>query len=341
MKLADIASHLGCELRGDGSIEVNRLMPIEEAGPGDLTFVANPRYRPFLKTTRASAVILAASEDDVLLPSLRAADPYYAFSQAIGLFYTPPPGWTGIHPTAVIAASARIGKDAHIGPYTVIGEGVVIGERARIDAHVVIYAEARIGDDFRAHAHSVVRERVEIGHRVILQSGCVVGGDGFGYVLGADGSVRRITQSGTVILDDDVEVGANSTIDRAAIGATRVRRSAKLDNLVMVAHGCSIGEGSVLAAQTGLSGSTKLGRLVRLGGQVGVAGHLTIGDGAQAAAGSGIPNDVPPGAIVGGYPAVGIHEFRRQTAALARLPELIKRVRKLEAALGLRHRSKD
>lgn len=334
MKLAEIAAHLGCELRGPGDVEVDRLMPIDQAGPSDLTFVANPRYRAQLKTTRAGAAIVGLAEEEASLPMLRCADPYLAFSRAIDLFYIPPPRPRGIHPTAVISSSARIGEGADIGPYCVIGDGVRLGDRARLDAHVVLYPEAEIGDDFCAFSSVTVRERVRIGNRVVLQSGCVIGGDGFGYVLGQNGAVRRITQSGTVILEDDVEVGANTTVDRAAIGATVIRRSAKLDNLVMVAHGCEIGEGSAIAAQSGLAGSTRLGRFVRLGGQVGSAGHLTVGDGAQVAAQTGIPSDVPAGSVIGGYPGVEIQQWRRQTAALARLPELLKRVRRLEAALA-------
>jgi UDP-3-O-[3-hydroxymyristoyl] glucosamine N-acyltransferase len=336
MKLKEIAERIGCELRGDGSVEITGLAPIEEAGPGTLTFVANPRYRPYLRRTRASAVIVATDEADLPLPSLRAADPYLGFAQALELFYTPPALPAGIHPTAVIAPSARIPGDACIGPYCVIGEGVTLGRGARLDAHVVLYPEVRIDEDFCAYAHVVVRERVSIGKRVTLQSGCVIGGDGFGYVMGADGRARKIVQAGTVVIEDDVEVGANTTIDRATIGATLIRRGAKLDNLVMVAHGCSIGEGAALAAQVGLSGSTHIGRFVRVGGQVGAAGHLTIGDGAQVAAQSGVPNDVPAGATVGGYPAVDIHVWRRVSAALPRLPELLRRVRRLESALGSR-----
>jgi len=334
MKLAEIAQRIGCELQGDGEVEIERLAPIEEAQAGALTFVANPRYRPHLATTKASAVIVARNEPEVPLPCLRAADPYLAFSMALELFYVPPPLPAGIHPTAVIAPSARIGAGAAIGAHCVVGDEVSIGARARLDPHVVIYPQVRIGDDFRAYAHVTVRERVSIGHRVILQSGCVIGGDGFGYVMGADGTARKIIQAGTVILEDDVEIGANTTVDRATIGATVVRRGAKLDNLVMVAHGCSIGEGSALAAQVGLSGSTRVGRFVRLGGQVGAAGHMTIGDGAQVAAQSGVPNDVPAGAVVGGYPAVDIHQWRRYSAALLRLPELLRRVRRLERRAG-------
>lgn len=335
MKLAEIAERIGCELRGDGSIDIHALAPIEEAEPGTLTFVANPRYRPYLQTTRASAVIVAADEGDVPLPSLRAADPYRAFADALELFYTPPPLPVGIHPTAVIPSSARIGRNASIGPYCVLGDDVVVGDEVRLDAHVVVYPQARLGDAFRAYAHVVVRERVVVGNRVTLHSGCVIGSDGFGYVLGADGTARKIVQAGTVVIEDDVEIGANTTVDRAAVGATVIRRGAKLDNLVMIAHGCSIGEGSALAAQVGLSGSTRVGRFVRIGGQAGAAGHLTIGDGAQIAAQSGVPNDVPAGATVGGYPAVDIHLWRRMSAAWARLPELFRRVRQIEKALAV------
>lgn len=334
MRLAQIAERIGCELRGDGNIEIHGVAPIEEAEPGTLTFVANPRYRAYLQNTRASAVIVSASEPETTLPSLRAADPYLAFAAAIELFYTPPPADTGIHPTAIIARSARLGRDAAVGPYCVISDEVVIGDGARLDAHVVIYPQARIGESFRAYAHVVVRERVSIGDRVTLHSGCVIGGDGFGYVLGPDGRARKIVQAGSVTIGDEVEIGANTTVDRAAVGATVIERGAKLDNLVMVAHGCSIGEGSALAAQVGLSGSTRVGRFVRIGGQAGAAGHLTIGDGAQVAAQSGVPNDVPAGTTVGGYPAVEIHLWRRMSAACARLPELFRRVRHLEHALG-------
>jgi UDP-3-O-[3-hydroxymyristoyl] glucosamine N-acyltransferase len=336
MKLAEIAERLGCELRGDGTVEIHGLAPIDEATPGTLTFVANPRYREHLPTTRAAAVIVATNEAEVPLPSLRTADPYLAFSKAIDLFYVAPKLPAGIHPTAVIAPSATLGRDACVGPFCVIGDDVVIGDGARLDPHVVIYPEVRIGSGFRAYAQVTIRERVSIGDRVILQSGCVIGGDGFGYVMGADGRAHKITQAGTVVIEDDVEIGANTTVDRASVGATIIRRGAKVDNLVMIAHGCSIGEGSALAAQVGLSGSTRVGRFVRIGGQVGAAGHLSIGDGAQIAAQSGVPNDVPAGGIVGGYPAVEIHAWRRVSAAVLRLPELLRRVRRIEASLGLR-----
>lgn len=334
MKLSEIAAASGCELRGDGAIEIERVAPIEEAGANELAFVANPRYRSHLRSTAAAAVIVAVGEEDLPIATLRAADPYLAFTRVLRLFHRPPPLPDGIHPTAVIDPSAVVPADANIGPGCVIGTGVVLGARCRLDAHVVLYPEVRIGDDFRAYARVTVRERVEIGNRVTLQAGCVVGGDGFGYVAGAAG-IEKVPQAGTVILEDDVEIGCNATIDRATIGRTVIARSAKLDNLVMVAHGCRVGEGSMLAAQVGLSGSTRIGRYVRIGGQVGTAGHLTIGDGAQIAAQSGIPNDVEAGATVGGYPAAPIQVWRRVSAALPRLPELLRRVRRLERQLGL------
>jgi UDP-3-O-[3-hydroxymyristoyl] glucosamine N-acyltransferase len=334
MKLAEIAARLDCELVGDGDTEIHGLAPIEDAAPGMLTFLANPRYRSHLATTRASAVILARSETPAAIATLLAADPYFAFARAIDLFYVPAPLADGIHPSAVIAASATIGPDARIGPHCVVGDKVVLGARACLDANVVLYPEVVVGDDFRAQANVVVRERVRIGSRVILQPGCVIGGDGFGYAPGPDGRIHKITQGGTVVLEDDVEIGANATIDRAAIGETRLGRGAKIDNLVQVAHGCTVGPGSMLAAQVGLSGSTRLGRFVRMGGQSATAGHLSIGDGATIAARSGITNDVAAGATMGGFPQQPLEAFRRTLASLPRLPEILRRLRRIEKQLG-------
>ena len=333
MKLADIAERLGCPVEGDGTIEIQGVRGIEEAQPGDLTFLTNRKYVAKLPQTRASAVILAQDGPQTHLPALRVANPALAVSQVLAWFYPPYTPPEGIHPTAVIAPSARIGGHASIGPYAVIGEESVIGEHARIAAHVVIYPQVTIGRHFTAHAGVVVRERTRIGDRVVLQSGVVVGGDGFGYVPLPDGTVAPNPQTGHVVLEDEVEVGANTTIDRATLGATSIRRGAKIDNLVMIAHGCDVGPGALLAGQVGLSGSTKIGAGVQMGGQVGAAGHLTIGEYARVAAKTGIPNDVPAKSVVAGYPAVDILSWRRYVAALPKLPELVRRVRRLEHAL--------
>jgi UDP-3-O-[3-hydroxymyristoyl] glucosamine N-acyltransferase len=334
MQLAELAKLLGCELRGDGSVDIVRPAPIESAARGDITFVANQRYLRFLQDTAASAIILAPDAPEVALPSLRAADPYLAFAKVVEHFHRPVALPAGIHPTAQIAASARIGANAAIGAYAVIGGDVRIGADARIAPHVVIYPEVVIGDRFVAHAHVTVRERVRIGSGVILHSGTVIGSEGFGFIP-EGGGLRRLVQAGDVIIEDDVEVGANTTVDRAMVGSTVLRRGVKLDNLVMIAHGCEIGENSAIAAQTGLSGSTRIGKWVRMGGQVGSAGHLTVGDGAQVAAQSGLSNSIPPGRTVGGTPAIDFALWRRVVAATARLPDLVKRLRRLEHHLGL------
>jgi len=334
MQLAELAKLLQCELRGDGSVTIDRAAPIESAGPGDITFVANPRYQRFLDGLAASAVILPPDAPEVPLPSLRAADPYLVFSKVVELFYRPTPFPPGVHPTAQIAATAQIGSGAAIGAYSVIGDGVRIGRDARIAPHVVIYPEVTIGDRLVAHAHVTVRERVRIGSDVVLHSGAVIGSDGFGY-LPADGGIRRLLQAGDVVLEDEVEIGANTTVDRAMVGSTVLRRGVKLDNQVMVAHGCAIDEYSMLAAQSGLSGSTRLGKWVRVGGQVGFAGHLSVGDRAQIAAQSGLSTSLPAGVTVGGSPAVDIARWRRMVAGSLRLPELLRRVRRIEHHLGL------
>jgi UDP-3-O-[3-hydroxymyristoyl] glucosamine N-acyltransferase len=334
MRLSELAERLGCELRGDGAVEIVRVAPIESAGAGELTFIANPRYLRHLPGCRAAAIILAADAPDTPLPSLRTAEPYLAFSRAVELFHVPLAWAPGRHATAQVAASARVAPDAAIGAFAVIGERVRIGAGARIAAHVVVYDDVTIGERFTAHAHVTVRERVRIGDDVVLHAGAVIGSDGFGYAP-TEGGIRRLLQGGEVLIEDEVEVGANSTIDRAMVGSTVLRRGVKADNLVMIAHGCEVGAHSMLAAQVGLSGSTRLGTWVRMGGQAGAAGHLSIGDGAQVAAKAGVSNSVAAGATVGGYPAVEIGVWRRTVAALNRLPGLVRRVRRLERLAGV------
>ena len=335
MKLGELARALGCELRGDAGVEITGVAAIEDAAPGTLTFLADRRLAAKLTDTRAAAVLLSPDADDVGLPSLRAAHPYLAFVAAVELFHPPPPRPTpAIHPTAVIAASAQIAPGAWLGPHVTVGERVHIGRDAVLHARVTIYDDVTIGERFTAHAGAVVRERVTIGDRVVLHAGAVIGSDGFGYLPLPD-RIRKIPHVGTVVLEDDVEIGANATVDRAAFGATCVGRGTKIDNLVMVAHGCRIGPECLIAAQVGLAGTSILGRRVMLGGQVGLAGHQTLGDGAQVAAKSGIHGDVPAGAVYGGYPATDVRLWRRMSSALARLPEALRRLRRVERALGL------
>jgi UDP-3-O-[3-hydroxymyristoyl] glucosamine N-acyltransferase len=334
MKLAEVARALGCELRGDGDVEIAGVASIEDAGPGTLTFLADRRLAGKLATSRASAVVLAHDAPEVSLPSLRAPHPYIVFVAAVELLHPPPArSAAGVHPSAVVAASAVIGPGASLGPHVVVGERVTIGRDATLHAGVTVYDDVRIGERFTAWAGVVVRERVRIGDGVVLHAGAVVGSDGFGYLPLPAGN-RKIPQIGTVVLEDDVEIGANATIDRAALGVTVIGRGTKIDNLVMIGHGCRIGEHCLLAAQVGLGGGTVIGGRVLMGGQVGASGHLTIGDGAQVGAQSGVHTDIPAGGIHAGYPAVDARLWRRFSAALPRLPALFRRVRRVERALG-------
>jgi UDP-3-O-[3-hydroxymyristoyl] glucosamine N-acyltransferase len=328
MKLSKLSETLHARLEnGLPDTEITGVAGIEEAAPGQVTFVANPKYASAAKTTSASAVIV--SEDFPAIPAavLRSRNPYLTFAKAVALFYQPPRYEPGVHATAVVHPSARIGKNAHIGPYVVIDENAKIGANAVILAHCVIYQGAVIGDNFFAHAHAVVREHCRLGNNVVLQNGVVIGGDGFGFAKDDSGHWHKIVQSGPAVLEDDVEVQANACIDRASVGETHIARGAKIDNLVQVGHGSKVGENTLLCAQAGLAGSTDVGKNVILAGQVGVAGHCKIGDGAIATAQSGIPNDVAPGAIVSGYPAIDNKLWLRCSAVFNRLPELVKLVR--------------
>ncbi len=336
MKLKQIAETLGARLDhagGDatfGETEITGVVGIETAGPGHLTFVANQKYASAAKTTHASAVLV--SEDFAGLPSARTAalrikNPYLAFAKAIELFYSAPKYSPGVHSTAVIERSAKIGEGAHIGAYAVIGANVVIGEGAVVLPHVVIYEGARIGKNFFSHAHAVVREHCRLGDNVILQNGAIVGADGFGFAKDDAGHWQKIVQSGPAVLDSDVEVQANACVDRASIGETRIARGAKVDNLVQVGHGSSVGEDTLLCAQVGLAGSTEVGKNVVLAGQVGVAGHCHVGDGVVATAQSGIPNDVEAGKMVSGYPAIENRQWLKCVSVFNRLPELAKALR--------------
>jgi UDP-3-O-[3-hydroxymyristoyl] glucosamine N-acyltransferase len=330
LKLSYIAEQLGCELRGDGDLEIRRLAGIEDAQWGDLTFISNPKYVSKVKTTMASAVIVSTDFQDVPAATLRTTNPYLAFAHAVELFYKVPVRLSGVDAAARISPTARIGANASIGPYVVVEDDVEIGDNCVLYPFVHICQGVRIGDDFKAYAHVSVREFCRIGNNVILQDGAKIGTDGYGYAKQEDGSYYKIVQSGVVVLEDDVEFGANATIDRATIGETRVRRGAKIDNLVQIGHACQVGENSLLCAQVGLAGSTKVGRNVILAGQVGAAGHLEIGDGTIVTAQSGVPNSIEPGKLFSGYPAIENKIWLKSSALFKRLPELLKRIEALE-----------
>jgi UDP-3-O-[3-hydroxymyristoyl] glucosamine N-acyltransferase len=318
---------------GGGEVEITGVAGMEHAGPTELTFLANPKYARKVKECRAAAILVSEPIAKVPIRCLVSQNPYLDFARALELFYQPPRPAPGIHPTAVIAPSARIGPGASIGAYAVVGEDVVIGHNAILCPHVVIYPGARIGDDFHAHSFAVVREFCRVGNRVILQNGAVVGGDGFGFAKRADGTHYKIVQSGVTVIEDDVEIQCLSAIDRATVGETRVKRGAKIDNLVQVGHACVVGEDNILCAQAGLAGSSILEKNVLLAGQAGVSGHLTIHSDAVVYAQSGIGGDVEKGAVVSGSPAFDARQWRRAVAAFPSLPEMLKRMRELERRL--------
>lgn len=330
MKLSEIARWLGAELvagEGAGEGEIRGVAGIEEAGPGQITFVANPKYAAAAKTTRASAVIVTLDFPPIAAATLRSRNPYLAFAQAIELFYRPPHYAPGVHPTAVIDPTAKIGQGAHIGAYAVVDAEVEIGDDCVLLPHVVIYRGARIGHRFFAHAHAVVREFCRIGDDVILQNGAVIGADGFGFAKDNDGNWYKIAQSGPAVLEARVEVQANACVDRATVGETRVGAGTKIDNLAQIGHACEIGENTMVCAQVGLAGSTVIGKDVILAGQAGVAGHCRIGDGVIVTAQAGIHGDQEPGKVLSGSPAIDNKQWLRVVAVYNRLPELAKAVR--------------
>lgn len=334
MKLAELASRLNCPTVGNPEIEITGLAPIETARTGDLTFFNNRKYKRHLATTGASAIIandagdVPASKSGVI-----SSNPYLTFAEAMWVFYPPnyPAGAPrGIHPSAVVSPSAVIGEEVSIGAFTLIGDGVKLGDRVTILDHCSIYPGAEIGDDVLIHSHCVVREGCRIGARAILQNHVTIGSDGFGFAKRSDNSWFKIPQAGIVIVADDVEIGAGSAIDRATIGATIIGKGTKLDNLVQIGHGSTVGENTLLCAQVGLAGSTQVGNEVILSGQVGAAGHLKIGDKVIATAQTGIPSSVEAGKIVSGYPAIDNRDWLKSSSVFARLPQLQKEIRSLK-----------
>jgi UDP-3-O-[3-hydroxymyristoyl] glucosamine N-acyltransferase len=330
MKLGEMAKRLGCELEGDGGLEIRDVAGIEEAREGELTFLVNRKYRAALSSSRASAILVSREEPAVPMAALRSANPYLDFARAIEFFHPAPEYAPGVHASAVVAGSAKIGAGAHVGPYCFIDENVEIGRNAVLHSFVAIYRGARIGDDFFAHSHACVREECVVGDRVILQNGVVVGSDGFGFARDANGRWHKMRQAGPAVIEDDVEIQAHTAVDRATIGETRIGSGTKIDNLVQVGHACKVGEDTLLCGQVGLAGTTRVGNKCILAGQVGCAGHLTVGDGATLTAQSGVPTDVPAGAIYSGYPAMANLAWRKSVAVFNRLPELQRELRELQ-----------
>ncbi len=334
LKLRELSERLGCRLEGDGDLEIVRVAGLDHAGPDAVSFFANPRYGAALRTTRAGAVILGEDAPAACCAMLRSRHPYLAFADAVRLFDETPRPAPGIAPQAVVAADASIGPEVHIAPFVVIGAGASIGARSILHAFVSIGPGARVGDDCVLHSHVAVRERVVIGHRVVIQNGAVVGSDGYGFARRPDGTHQKIPQIGGLVVEDDVEIGANTTIDRPAVGETRIGAGTKIDNLVQIAHGVTVGRNVLLAAQVGVAGSATIEDDVTLAGQVGVAGHLTIGRGASATAQTGIPNSVDANTMVSGYPAIDNREWLKASAVFRRLPELRRALAALERRLA-------
>jgi UDP-3-O-[3-hydroxymyristoyl] glucosamine N-acyltransferase len=332
MKLAELARLLDAELRGEADAEMTGVAGIEEAGPEHVTFVANPKYASLAKTTRAGAVLVAPDFPEISTATLRTPNPYLAFARVIQVFYREPVYAPGIHSTAMVHPTARIGKDAHIGPYAVVGEYAVIGDNATLLPHVVIYPYVTIGHHFYAHAHSIVREHCRLGDHVVLQNGAIVGSDGFGFAKDDAGVWHKIVQSGPAVLEDSVEVQANSCIDRASVGETRIGSGVKVDNLVQVGHGSKVDANTLLCAQVGLAGSSEIGKNVILAGQAGVAGHCKLGDGVVMTAQSGVSHDVPAGKVISGSPAFDNRQWLKATALFNRLPDVIKQLQRKQKA---------
>ena len=329
--LAQIAEQIGGQVYGPADLRITGTAEIDRAGQGDITFLANPRYKHHLETTKAAAIIVDDKIGDVPeIPYIKVADAYFAFLQTVRMFHPPRELLApGIHPTAVIHESAVLEDGVRVGAHVFIGRNVHIGRNTQIFPNCVILDNVSIGEGCILYPSVSIREDCQIGHRVILHNGVVVGSDGFGFAY-HEGQYVKIPQVGRVIIEDQVEIGANATIDRATLGETVIKTGVKLDNLVHIAHNVVVGEHTVIAAQTGISGSTRIGKQVMMGGQVGTVGHITIGDGAQIGAQSGVSKSVPAGEVVFGYPARPIMKTKRIEAALNQLPDLLKRVRQLE-----------
>lgn len=336
MKLSELAALTGARLEGTtDDIEITGAAGLDDAGEGHVTFLSNPRYTPRVNTTRASAIYL--SEDaqvDREIAILRAKDSYLAYTRALRIFYPEPEFQAFIHPTAVVDPSAQLAADGvAIGAHSSIGRNVSVGAGVTIHPNVTIYDDVTIGSGSVIHSGVAVRERTVIGERVIIHNNSVIGCDGFGYAKDEERRWLKIPQAGRVVIEDDVEIGAGTTIDRASVGESRIGRGSKIDNLVQIGHSCTVGEDSLLCAQVGLAGSSHIGSRVILAGQAGVAGHLKIGDDVVLTAKSATSHDIPAGKVISGIPAFDNRDWLRSTAAFRRLGDIQRTVRDLERRL--------
>lgn len=335
MKLSELAALTAASVDEKfGDFEVAGAAGLDDAKVGDVTFLANPRYTPRVNTTSASAIYLSeTAEIERDIPILRAKDPYLAYTRALRLFHPEPEFAAFVHESAVIDPSAQVAESVWIGAGVVVGPASQIAEGVRIYPNVTIYEDVKVGKDSIIHSGTVIRERSQIGERVVIHNNVVVGCDGFGYAKDEQKSWLKIPQTGRVVIEDDVEIGAGTTIDRASVGESRIGRGTKLDNLVQIGHSCTVGEDTLLCAQVGLAGSSHIGSRVILAGQAGVAGHLKIGDDVVLTAKSATSHDVPAGKVISGIPAFDNRDWLRSTAAFRRLGEMQRRIRELEKKL--------
>jgi len=331
LTVGELARILACRFEGDGTRLLTGVAGLENARSGDLVFLSSPKFRKLLEGSPAAAAIVPEEETFRGMPVILSKTPHLAYIRAVELFFQPYRPEPGIHPTAVVSPSARIGRQVAVGALTVIGEEAEIGDNTVIFPLVSIYPRVKIGGECVIHSQVSIREDVRVGNRVILHSGVVLGADGFGYLKLEDGTHKKIPQTGTVVIEDDVEIGANSAIDRAALGETVIRRGTKIDNLVQVAHNVEVGENAILAGQVGIAGSSRIGKNVVLAGQVGVADHLSVGDNVVAIAQTGIAQDVPAGAVVAGTPQLDVRDWRKASVLLPQLHDLFKDLKRLKA----------
>jgi UDP-3-O-[3-hydroxymyristoyl] glucosamine N-acyltransferase len=331
--LGELARHLDCPVEGDAAIEIRRVAKIEDAGPGDLTFLANRKYASKLAGTRASAVIMNGEDLGAPCAVIRSKSPYLTFAKAAQVLAPSQTFAPGVHALASVSADAHVDPSATVSAFAVIGSGARVGARTVIHPHVVIGDATTIGSDCILYPHVSIRERCVVGSRVIIQNGAVIGSDGYGFAQRPDGSHEKIPQTAPVVIEDDVEIGANTTVDRPAVGETRIKAGTKIDNLVQVGHGVVLGRNVLLAAQVGIAGSTVIGDNATFGGQSGAAGHLAIGDRVKVAARSAIFASVDADAFVSGTPAIDGDEWKKSAALFRKLPELRRQLRMLEERL--------